>query len=509
MCGRGTGDVVRRLSGEDAGFLHLEQPGQPMHVLAIAVVRRVTDGGSTPAPITLEWLHRHVARRLGELPVLRWRIVPVPMGLHHPVCVEDPDVDLARHLRRVTLPPPGSPVQLDQFCGELFETPLDRRRPLWELVLVDGLAGGRQALVMKFHHCLMDGTATLRFMARLCSADDSLPPAPPLPPGPVLIPPRRRLVRDALRDQARTVRQVPGLLRRSVRGGTAAGRLQRQRGMRLPRSPRDVPPTLLNAFGHRRVCIRTSLPLADVQLVTRTAGVSVNDVVLAVVAGAFRRYLAARGGLPARPLVAGVPVAFEPQDAPPRVAGNRFTSMAVPLATDVADPWQRLGTISAAASLAKEVLAVMGLELLPDWLEVVPPVLARRAARSHFRRRRARRDRVDLNATISNVRGPTRAWSLGPAVVEELHFAGPPNNGVGTVTCFFSYGPTFMVCVSAVADAIEDPGELSAALGRSLGELVTAARQHGAAAVGRVSSPVSEGGAMSSGTGCRQEQAQW
>ncbi|MCU1692666.1 MAG: Diacylglycerol O-acyltransferase, partial [Frankiales bacterium] len=146
--------VVRRLTGTDSGFLALETPVQPMHSVALFLL------GPGDA-VDLDALRRHVADRLPLLPALRWRLRHVPLGLAHPVYTDAADVDLVRHVREQRVPAPGGDAELDRLHAALAEQPLDLTGPLWNLVLVRGLAGGREAVVVRVHHCLMDGRALL------------------------------------------------------------------------------------------------------------------------------------------------------------------------------------------------------------------------------------------------------------------------------------------------------------------------------------------------------------
>src|SRR5918912_2056228 len=158
--------TVRRLSGLDAGFLSLETSEQPMQITVLGLLCART-GGS----LTLEDLHRHLAARLDQLPALRWRVVPVPLGVAHPVVVEDTRFDLREHLCHAVLPEPGGPEELNAVCAQLVSQCLDRSRPLWRATLIDGLAGGRQALMLEIHHALMDGIAVRTTLARIFSEE--------------------------------------------------------------------------------------------------------------------------------------------------------------------------------------------------------------------------------------------------------------------------------------------------------------------------------------------------
>jgi diacylglycerol O-acyltransferase len=465
---------LRRLSGQDGGFLVLELPEQPMQTIVLAVLRPGPEG-----PVLVEDVRRHMAARLHELPAFRWRVVPVPLGLSHPVFVEDPAFEVGRHVRQAVLPEPGGDGELDALCARLAEQHLDRGRPLWQMTLVDGLAGGRQAIVLEIHHALMDGFATLTALARIFSSGDP-DGDPDGHPGDASlrdrVPGGVRLVAGAIGHQARVLVALPALVATTRRGVAAVKQRRSEAAVKAPDAGVDTPLSTINCgFTAERRYARTSLSLEEVRRVKDAAGVTVNDVVLAVVAGALRSYLQARGELPGRPLVASVPVGMEGRGAPPRVTGNRFSRLTTSLATDVADPWTRLATIAAVTREAKVCLDLGGRQLLPDWLEYLPPLLGEPAVR---RVQSARRNpgktpaKLDANVVVSNVRGPSEPWQFGSAVVEELYLAGPPNGGVGVNVVAWDYAGRLLLGLLSFADSVEDPGELTAGLRRSLSELV-------------------------------------
>jgi diacylglycerol O-acyltransferase len=467
---------MHRLSGEAAGFLSLELPIQPMSIMALAVLRPARGPDGSPVPLDLSYVGLHMASRLDELPAFRWRVVPVPFGLQQPVLVEDQAFDLGFHLREHVLGAPGSAEELDHYCAGLAEQALDRRHPLWQLVLVHGLHGGRQVVVLRIHHCLMDGFAAIETLSRIFPPGEhqAVGPGSAWCPGPPPSP--WRLIVGAAGAGAKTALRLPALVGKTLRNNAALG-THRAGSVAVPKPGLDAPPSLINqAFTADRRFARTSLSLAAVTLVKEVAGASVNDVALAVVAGSLRSYLQARSALPARPLVAAVPVGMEEPGATLRTHGNRFSGLVTSLATDVDEPWDRLLAITAVTAEAKRQLAVRGLELLPDWLDVVPPALVERAVRHYDRRRRRHPARLDVNVVISNIRGPSPGRCLGAAVVEEMYVAGPPNNGVGINVALMDYGDRLFFALLCFADSVEVPGELVRGIHHALAELVGAAR---------------------------------
>jgi diacylglycerol O-acyltransferase len=466
--------TVRRLSGLDAGLLSLEMSDQPMQSIALGMLRTHTSGH-----VTLADLRRHLAARLDQLPAFRWRVVPFPLGLAHPMFVADPRFDLADHLCHAVLPEPGGPEELDAACAQLASQRLDRGRPLWRMTLIDGLADGRQAMALEIHHALMDGVALRTTLARVFSGEEPAVSRPPWQPG--RVPGRVRLVTGALAHDFWALARLPELVGRTRRAIVAVRQRRATAAVKVPKAGVDTPPSVINqGFTPERRFARASLPLDSVLAVKNIAGTTVNDVALALVGSALRNYLQARGALPDRSLVANVPVSMAEPETTPRAEGNRFSRLTTSLATDVADPWERLQRISAVTEEAKACLDLAGREMLTDWLGYLPPKLISSMVR-HGQAARRRPDKrgakLDTNVVVSNLRGPTVTWQLGSTVVEELYLAGPPNNGVGVNFALWDYAGRLLFGILSFADSVEDPGELAVCLSRSLEELVTAAER--------------------------------
>jgi WS/DGAT/MGAT family acyltransferase len=393
------------------------------------------------------------------------------------VFVEASDLDLDHHLGHTTLPAPGGTQELDRLYASLAEGRLDRRHPLWRLTLVDGLDGDRQALVLEIHHCLVDGAALVTTFLRLFSGEDAQQPNPASGSYPERAPSRWRLVIDAMVDHFWGLARLPAVIRKTQRGTAAVREAGAGSTIAVPRPGPDTPLCSLNAgFTPQRRFARASLPLADVKLVKDTAGVTVNDVVLSVVAGALRDYLDRRHDLPDRPLVASVPVGMEAAGDSPRASGNRFTRLVTSLATDVADPWARLHAINTVTRMSKRHLDLVGHELLGEWLDLVPSAILSAVVRRDRRRRRRHPGHLDTNVLISNIRGPARPLSFGSAVVEQMYVTGPPANGVGVNFAVWDYAGALLVGILSFADSVDAPAELADGLSRSLRELVATAK---------------------------------
>lgn len=479
---------MHRLNGEDAGFLHMDMPGQPMNSMAIGVLT------GEHADLTLDDVRAHVAGRLDELPSWRWRIVKVPFDLHHPVAVRDPDFDLSRHVHEVTIS--GGDDELEQWFAELAEQHLDPDRPLWQVWLVhcpdgpdgpDGSEGPRQALVTKYHHALADGVGGVTTFARVYS-DADFDPLPPIPghsgepfrperiPGPI------SLLAGALwAILVALVMVLPALLLRTRRQVKRLREVQASREVEVPKGSGEAPRTPLNdAFTSPRRYVRGALPLTGMKVIKDAAGVTLNDVVLGVIAGACVRYLGARDALPERPLLTNVPMSAEPADAPARQFGNYFWPFTTSLATDITDPWERLAHINTVSREGKRGLEALGADLVPRWLDLIPPKLAQRGVRETVARLQTAETDVDTSILVSNVRGPSVPWSIGGRVFTDLHVDGPPSNGVGINVMVWSYGDRMLFGILAFADALEAPAEFRAALEASYAELLDEATRRSA-----------------------------
>jgi diacylglycerol O-acyltransferase len=387
------------------------------------------------------------------------------MGLGHPVWVEDPDFDLRRHITSRRAAEPGGDRELAAVVADVAGRPLPRDRPLWEIVVVDGLADHRLAVVAKVHHAVADGAATV---ALLQSALD-----PPRPGG-------RVVPRDAPHavpapeawphaDHATRLRQLPRLATRSVRG-LRESEAKRRASPVTPPLPFDTPKTPFNvSLTPERTYAMTTLALDDLKAIRRSRGVTLNDVYLAVCAGAVRTYLLERGALPARPLVASVPVSTDASVT--RLGGNHVDNLYVSIGTDIADPLERLHRIHDVATAAKDVRSVLGNDLLEKRADVVPPQLYALAVRTWARTHLANHLRPPVNLVLSNVAGPRQRLHVGQTVLEAIYSVGPILEGIGLNITAWSYADALHVSVLGCPTSVPDPWLIADALHDSLAEI--------------------------------------
>jgi WS/DGAT/MGAT family acyltransferase len=444
-----------------------------MHTLKVAVFDPEAQGVS----YGYERAKQQLAERLSLFPAFRRRLVELPLGFHHPVWIEDADFDLDDHVHRMTLPAPGGRLELDAAISSIASRPLDRRRPLWEVWILEGFEGGRVAGVAKIHHAVADGVAAAELLAHVMSpAPDSVAlPAPEDDWVPDPLPSDGQLVRDALRDHASQVRGLPGLVQRTVENLVVVGRRRREEALHPPVPMLDTPRTLFNtSLTPRRSFASTEIPLDAVKAVKKRFGTTLNDVLLALVAGSIRGYLARRDALPEQPLVACVPVSTDPTGAAPRLWGNRVSNLFTSLRTDLDDPAERLQGIHRVTVAAKDAHRLMGADMYHEWSEFQPPALVSGSMRWFSRRRLADRLHPAANVIVSSVPGPRRPLYWVGHRLRDIYSVGPILEGMGLNVTLWSYVDRIYVGALACPDRVDGLEELTEGIARELDALLGA-----------------------------------
>jgi diacylglycerol O-acyltransferase / wax synthase len=483
---------MRQLTPLDAQFLAIETSRTYGHVGGLAVY----DPSTAPdGKLGIPELCARVAERLHLLPPFRWRLVQVPLGLDLPYWTEDEDFDLDFHIRESAVPPPGDDGQLAQTVSRIFARPLDRSRPLWELYLIHGLEGGRVALLTKVHHAVVDGVSGNEILTVLLDPSPEgraiEPPPEDTPPGgrPGDLEMLGRGLAGLARQPVRALRSVPTALpnltelpganafpgvpslsraltgaRRRLGGPQDPGILE-VTGARPPRTCFNGPISAHRSFAFGSVSLET------VKAIKNAAGVKVNDVVVAVCAGAVREFLIERDELPDDPLVAMVPVSVRGGDEQ-GTFGNRISTMIVPIPTDVADPLKRLERAHELLRSAKEHHAALPADLLTDASAFVPPAVAALAARTTVGI--LGRTRPPLNLVISNVPGPRLPLFIAGARLEAHYPVSAIVDGVGLNMTVMSYLDHVDFGIVADRDQLPDVWPLLDASRRELDLLAAA-----------------------------------
>ncbi len=482
---------MQQLTGLDTSFLNLETASTYGHVSGLAIF----DPSSAAVPPTFEDTRRLILERIHLLPPYRRRLVEVPFGLDHPYWLEDPDFDIEFHVRHIGLPPPGDDRQLAEQVARIVARPLDRSRPLWELYVIEGLQGGLVAHLTKIHHCAIDGVSGAEILGTLLDvAPEPREVEPPRrawrpEPQPTELEMWLRGVagiasrpRKGLRLAREGLRHLPELSR-SLGFGELPGEslLNRLVGRRpqpmLSEAPTQAPRAIFNGriTPHRRFAFG-SLSLDEVKEIKNARGVTVNDVVMALCAGALRRYLEQHRELPADPLVAMVPVSVRTEEQK-GTFGNQVSSMTASLHTHVAEPLQRLDRIHESMRVAKEQHKALPATLLQDFAQFAPPAVAARAARVITRAAAANWMDVPFNVVISNVPGPQfPLYGMGAKLVAHYPVSAV-SDGVGLNITLQSYDGSLDFGLVACREMVPDLWDLMDYLRDALHELKEATKE--------------------------------
>lgn len=459
---------MEQLTGLDARFLYSESPAAHMHTLKIAVVD-LSGRATTLDPATFLTLMRAA---LDRLPLLRLRAIPVPLRLSHPMWVEDPDFDLARHLRWRRAPQPGGDRELAAIVSEIAGTPLPRDRPLWDLTVVEGLADGQVGFVMKIHHALADGGAAVALLENVFAASDD--DAYVRSARPEALPSRRALMAQALRSWVPQITGFPRFVSRSVKGLRAAREMRRESEVALPALFSANRSTLNRALDAERTFAMTALPLDALRAVRTHNDATFNDVFLAVCGGALHRYLARQGEAFPGDLITGVPIATRRMER--RFSGNHVDNLVLPLGVQLDDPVERLHLIRDASGAAIKIRQALDPELFEYRAGLTPPLLYPLTIRLWARSRLADRVRPPISLIASNVRGPAEPLELNGGIITDLYSVGPILEGVGLNITAWSYAGRLLISVIGCRNTLPDPWELIEDLDAASAELVAAVR---------------------------------
>lgn len=452
---------MKQLSGLDASFLYMETPNTYGHVNGLSIYER-----PTPDFEPFEHVYQRFGDMVGNLEPMRRRLAEVPFGLDHPYWIDDPNFDLDYHVRHIGLAPPGAADQLGEQVSRIIGRHMDRRRPLWEVYVIEGLADGRWAMLTKYHHATIDGASGV-IMLRILT--DPTPDAEwamePVAWQGEEIPKDLDLLKATARNfaanpvkaarlQLKVVRQLAEAAGvDSVSGAASQARdaikslvsttsgaddaNHHEESVRIPLSP--APPTPWNASvtANRRFAMR-SLSLANVKALKDATGGTINDIVMAMCTGALREYLIKHDCLPEGPLRAMVPVSIRTGDEDD-VWSNRVSAIVAELPTNCDDPVERVALCREAMQQAKRQFELVPAETMMEATQVTSPVIAASAIRLVGRLKLADRLNSPVNVIISNVPGPREPLYFAGAKLDAYIPVSTISDGVGLNITVHSY----------------------------------------------------------------------
>lgn len=456
---------LRTLSGLDAGFLYLEAGGTPMHVGSLMLLEKPRKRGYDFHAA----VQALIAERLPKARALRRQLVEAPLEMAHPMWREAEHLDLNHHIRLEQLPRPGTQAQLLKRIAELHAEMLPRDHPLWRLVVIDGLASGELVLYSKIHHALLDGQGGIALAQALLDTQSHIPK--PLTGTEIIHPDEEAGTRDragtaaraTVSQFARLIRAVPATLKMAKDAlsepGSLIGKL-RDTVLLAPKTPFNV------QIGPERAFAVASVDIARVKRVARGHGVSLNDVVMAMVAHALRQYFSRHGGVPDEPLVVGMPISL--RGAGDGEANNQVSMAQCPLPTQIADPLKRLAAIHTATASIKNRVSVLR-DLIPtDFPGLAAPLWASGLSRLWSRGRISERLPALANLVISNVPGPPIELFLAGARVLHYYPISIVIHGLALNVTVQSYGGHLEFGVISARDVVARPDSIARAFERGL-----------------------------------------
>ncbi|MDW3215133.1 MAG: wax ester/triacylglycerol synthase family O-acyltransferase [Ilumatobacteraceae bacterium] len=471
---------MKQLTGLDASFLYMETPTTYGHVNGLAIYERPTPDFDPYAAV-----YERFGSMVGHVEPLRRRVVEVPFGLDHPYWVDDPHFDLDFHVRQIGLAPPGAADQLAEQVARIIGRRMDRTHPLWEVYVIEGLGDGRWAMLTKFHHATVDGAAGVIMLKMFTDESADAPwPFEPIAWTPDPLPADSELLKHtvgnlvanpvkATRLSLRVVRNMAEAAGLTTLGGVVArsreliasraGRSEEAeavadqiRRVTLPVTPAPPTPWNKSVGPHRRFAMR-STALSNIKQLKDATGGTVNDVVMAICAGALREYLVQRDALPTAPLRAMVPVSIRTglEEDP---WTNRVSSIVAELPTDCDDPVERVARCRAAMDVAKHQLELVPATALTEATDATSPVVAGAAVRLMARLS----DRVNLpvNVVISNVPGPREPLYFAGCKLDHYIPVSTISNGVGLNITVHSYEDRLDFGLVADRDLVPDLWDL-------------------------------------------------
>ena len=473
---------MARLKGIDASFLYFETAETPMHVAGLTLFDLPESYRGRFHQIYRDFLHG----RLHVSELFTRKLANTALALDHPSWVKDEQFDIDYHIRSLLLPAPGTFAQLEQAVARLHGERMDRTRPLWQFTVIEGLEDGRGALYSKVHHSALDGGAGMLLTQAMYDVTPqprppvvpARAPAPSAPPDPAAG--LSGLYVDYLRRQVEALQRFPDLLRAvnnvllpKIPEGATLGELLAARPDRPRLPPLSAPRSVLNVqITAERAYAARSMKLAPAKRVAKAAGAKLNDVVMAICAGALRQYLGGRGALPRQAMVAAVPVSL--RELGNTDMSNQVSMMLVSLATNIEDPAARLAEIVASSRGSKQLTAQTKDAMPSDYSFIGAPVILSALSQLYGRSGLANWVNPPANVAVSNVPGPPVPLFCAEAKVTALYPVSIPSHGMACNITVQSYLENLDFGITADRRAVPDIEVLADCLANAFAELSAA-----------------------------------
>lgn len=447
--------MIQQLSAQDAQFLYAQSPATLTHVMSINILDPSTAPGGK---VRFRDIVEHVRNRLDTSPVFKRKLQRLPLDFDHPYWVEDTSFELEAHCTHVRLPEPGDWRQLCIQAARHFSRPMDMSRPLWDLYVVEGLdripgiAPGSFAVLTRIHHAAIDGASGAHMFVALSDIDANGTPAIKVPPGSFELgkppSPAEIIARATSANLTSPIKFMNSLMKLSPALLNAA-----QKG--LSEGVHGVPKTRFNAeITPNKMFDATGFAIAELSKIRKLVdGATINDVVLAICSGALRRYLKHHKELPADSLVAVAPINRRTSGREAEKPGNNISAMNVELATNLADPIDRLAAIQAYTAQAKEAKAGLSARVLTDLTQHIPGATLAGVSRLLTSPRFAPKA---ANVFISNVPGPQFPLYMAGARITHQFAMAPLSHNMGLFIATPSYDGRIAFCVTSERHIMPD-----------------------------------------------------
>ncbi len=445
---------IQAISGMDATFLYGESATNHMHVGSVAVIE-----GS----LKFETFKQIIQSRIHLMPKMRQKLMYVPLSIDYPYWVDDPSFDIDLHMKHIALPKPGGWKELRDVASKEFSEPLEQSRALWSFTFVEGLDSipqlppGSVAIISKMHHVAIDGVGGAELLSvifDLSSEKKDIPAPKPFKPKP--LPNELALMMKSSLSFAQDPLKFPKILTNAVTATLKTGIFSRVQKANLPTAPFTAPNTPINGIiSARRKWNTAILTLDRVLALKKIMGTTMNDVMLAICAGALRRYLIEKDKLPNKPMVAMIPVSTKNAADTEGSGSNQIVPMLVQIATNIEDPIERLNVIHENTARGKTYQGAIGTKSLASMAEVVPFGVANQAARLYSRFQVSNLHNPIFNLSITNVPGPNLPLYIHGHKLMTIMGMAPIIDGMGLIITILSYNG--LVTVSPTSDVNSMP----------------------------------------------------